>query len=129
MKPLSLTPMAGLLAICRLPAATPIPEWALGGAFLSVTRTPEELSIVCDTSSVPADIPQSGGWMALKVEGPLDFSLTGILADLAGTLAHAGISIFAISTFDTDYLLVRAENFETAADALRGAGYSIMPQK
>jgi hypothetical protein len=119
--PLSVLP--GTFAVSRLPADSPVPAWALDQAFVSVTRTSDELSIVCAEEQVPMDITAERGWRALKVEGPLDFGLTGILAGLAAPLAAAGISIFAISTYDTDYLLVREERLEEAIDVLAGAGY------
>jgi hypothetical protein len=111
------------LTICKLNTETAIPIWATTGTFFAVTRTAEELSIVCEQSTVPADVQSEPGWRALKVEGPLDFGLTGILAGLATILAEAGISIFAISTFDTDYILVKAEKLSLAIEALQQAGH------
>lgn len=119
------------LAVCKLPPGSPVPAWANEGDFCSITRTAEELSIVCAESRVPpADEAVRGwrsqpGWRALKVQGPLDFSLVGILAQLSGVLAQANISLFAISTFDTDYLLVRENDLSAAVNALRAAGHSI----
>ncbi len=123
--PLLLTIQTLSLSVCRLDPSEPIPGWALPAAFLSVTRTADELSIVCPTGSVPAGVRSVGPWRALKVEGPLDFSLTGILAGLSAALSDAGVSIFAISTFDTDYILVREETLGAAIQALRGAGYRV----
>ncbi|HJW09734.1 MAG TPA: ACT domain-containing protein [Holophagaceae bacterium] len=112
-------------AICRLdPNAAP-PAWGMEGPFWSVTRTPDELSVVCEVERVPSHISAEGPWRALKVAGPLDFALTGILASLAHPLAKAGISIFALSTFDTDYLLVKADHLAAAVEALRDAGHRI----
>ena len=111
------------LSICRLPASSPIPAWALTGEFFSVTRTPEELSIVCNQEDVPGEINAERNWRGLQVIGPLDFELTGILARLAGVLAEAGISIFALSTYDTDYILVKSAQLEGAVRALKNAGY------
>ncbi len=108
--------LRGDFAIVKLDAADPIPEWA-AGEFVSITRTRDELSIVCESPG--------GEWRCLKVEGPLDFSLVGILASLAEPLAKAGVPIFAISTFDTDYILVKADNLERAIRALRSAGHTI----
>ena len=121
---LKLKKMRDQLAVCRLEAGAKIPPWAVTGSFFSVTRTEEELSITCSQTSLPgqdrADHPQKveKGWRAFKVEGPLDFSLTGILASLAGPLGLAGISIFALSTFDTDYILVKKEDFNRAETVL-----------
>ena len=112
------------LAICRLAAADAVPPWA-NGPFLSITRTESELSIVCDFTAVPQDVKSVAAWRALRVEGPLDFSLTGILASLAQPLAEAAISIFAISTYDTDYVLVREGDLAKAIEILSLAGHSI----
>jgi uncharacterized protein len=108
--------LRGEFAIVKLDAADPIPPWA-AGEFVSITRTRDELSIVCEA---PA-----GEWRCLKVQGPLDFSLVGILASLAEPLAKAGVPIFVISTFDTDYILVKADNLERAIEALRSAGHTV----
>ncbi|HEX9074790.1 MAG TPA: ACT domain-containing protein, partial [Anaerolineae bacterium] len=103
---LTLSIVPGTFAICRLERAASIPEWAHIG-FFSTVRTPDELSIVCKEEIVPEGVLCEKGWYCLKVRGPLDFVLTGILASLAVPLAEAGISIFAISTYDTDYFLVK----------------------
>ena len=106
-----------------------IPAWALGGDFYSVTKTDEELSIVCDASAIPSDaeanLKTEKNWRALKVQGPLDFALTGILAKLTEPLATAKISIFAVSTFDTDYILVKSETLDRAVEVLKQAGHQI----
>lgn len=111
------------LAVCQLPAGSPIPAWALNGEFFSVTRTAEELSIVCPEGKVPAGSKAERGWRALQVVGPLEFGLTGILAGIAGVLANAGISIFAVSTYDTDFILVKSAVLDEAVRALKAAGY------
>src|SRR5205085_10754270 len=103
---LCLSEMVAALVICRLGASEAIPDWATQGDFYSVTRTSDELSVVCSHVQVPADVPCEKGWRGLKVEGPLDFGLVGILASIAAPLAAAGISIFALGTFDTDYILI-----------------------
>ena len=123
MTSLRLTVLPSRLAVCRLAANALLPIWAAGGALVSITRTADELSIVCLEAQVPGDVTVERGWCCLKVEGPLDFALTGILADLAGALASAGISIFAVSTFDTDYLLVKEETLDRAVEALKVAGH------
>ncbi len=120
---MKLTWLPERLAVCRLQADEAIPSWALQRhTFLSVTSTAEELSIVCPVASVPAEVYHEQPWRAIKVQGPLDFSLTGILASLANPLAASGISIFAISTFDTDYLLVRERDTGTTQTVLERAG-------
>lgn len=107
-------------AICRLKPEEDIPDWAvIESNFCSVTRTLEELSIVCNEVLVPAEIKKDSNWRVLKVEGPLDFSLTGILSSILDPLAAAKISIFTISTFDTDYILVKDENLNAAIAALK----------
>jgi len=114
------------LAVCRLPPDAPIPAWASGSAaFSSITRTSEELSIVWPENGVPADVKQESGWKMFKVEGPLEFGLTGILASVASPLAQAGISIFSIATFNTDYVLVKDAKVAEAVKALQAAGHTI----
>lgn len=125
MQPLSLRTLPERLAICLLPAAANAPAWAMAGRFCSVTRTPDELSIVCPVENVPAHVASVGPWACLEVEGVLDFGLTGILAGLSAPLATAGISLFALSTYRTDYILVREEDLARAQAALRGAGYAL----
>ncbi len=126
---LTLTLLPDHLAICQLPADAPFPAWARSDALLALVRTADELSVVCDDANVPEGIRAERGWHALKVEGPLDFSLVGVLADLAGILADAGVSIFAISTFDTDYLLVKSNDVKQAMEALQQAGHVIQECK
>jgi uncharacterized protein len=112
---LTLSIMATSLAVARFDPCCKIPLWGIEcSGFRSITKTKDELSIVCSEESVPSDVKAEKGWRALKVEGPLDFGLTGILSSLAAPLAEAKISIFAISTFDTDYILVKKENLEKA---------------
>jgi hypothetical protein len=122
---LTLSLLSDSYAICRLPASAALPGWALIGPFYAVTRTREELSIVCHEHVVPPGVTCARGWRGLMVAGPLEFGLTGVLANLAVPLAEAGVSIFAISTYDTDYLLVREHQLVTALDALRRAGHTI----
>lgn len=125
MKRLDLSVLGGTLAICRLSPDTSLPDWLPEDGFLSVTRTADELSIVCLEDAVPELVTASRGWRALRVEGPLDFSLTGVMASLAAPLAEAEISLFAIATYDTDYVLVSEENLLRALDVLRAAGHRI----
>lgn len=114
------------LSVVRLEPGEAIPAWAATGPLQCVVRTTDELSVLCATSAVPADLRAEGPFRALKVQGPLDFSATGILASLAVPLAGAGISIFALSTFDTDYVLVKEEALARAIQALRAAGHEIL---
>ena len=112
----------GTLSICRLPASDRVPSWALElhEGFVSITRTPEELSIVCPEEAVPPDTTVEEGFRALVLPGPIPFTETGVLAGLATPLAAAGISIFAVSTYDTDYVLVRETDLERALTLLDG---------
>ncbi len=113
-------------AIARLAAGSPVPEWVGGKDLIAVVRTRNELSIVCQDAAVPASLTEvQRGFKAFAVRGHLDFALIGIIADLAKPLADAGISIFGISTYDTDHILVRAETFESAKAALIAAGHTV----
>lgn len=112
------------LAVCRLPADAPATAPG-AGALWSVTRTADELSIVCPVADAPAGAEVERGWRALQVAGPLDFALTGVLAAVAVPLAEADVSIFAVSTYDTDYVLVREAALPAAAEALRLAGHDV----
>ena len=119
-----LTLVDASLAVCRLEAASRVPAWVdRAGDFVSITRTSDELSIVCDTDVVPRGVPMEGPWRAFRVQGPLVMTLIGVVAALANPLADAGISIFAISTYDTDYVLVHEPDLDAAIDALVGAGH------
>lgn len=103
----------------RLAPDAPVPEWALvTGAFSSITRTGDELSIVCLESGVPAEARAERGWAVLKLAGPFPFTATGVLASLLEPLARAGISVFAVSTFDTDYVLVKRADLGRAIEAI-----------
>lgn len=105
-------------AICRLPPADGVPAWAFPGGLTSVTRTHDELSIVCRQDAVPEGVRCEPGWRCLRVAGTLDLRLVGVLASLTVPLAEAGVSVFAVSTYDTDYLLVRSGDLERALLAL-----------
>ena len=122
---LSLVVLPEAFAVCQLPPDSPFPAWARGKDLLAMVRTTDELSVVCDDRGIPGEVIVERGWRALKVEGPLDFTLVGVLARLATVLAEAGVSIFAISTYDTDYLLVKDVDLERAVTALEGAGNAV----
>lgn len=112
--------------ICKLNASQAIPQWAYQGHFCSVTKTTDELSIVCTETSIPAGVLCEKAWRAFKITGILDFSLVGILSAVSAALAKAGVSLFAISTYNTDYILVKAGDFDVALQALRHEGYEIV---
>jgi hypothetical protein len=127
------------ISVYRAPRMSTIPTALAQEEFWGVSRTPGELTVVCE-SRVVLNLGQGqgqgqgqsesewtceSGWRALQVEGPLDFSLMGILAGLTGTLADAGISVYAFSTFDTDYILIKDEKVELAIPALQGGGYIV----
>lgn len=114
------------LAICRLEPHTTLPTWATVSTFFSITQTEDELSIVCPERNIPASVRCERSWRALKIAGPLDFSLVGILAAIAAPLADAGISMFALSTYDTDYVLVKKEALEHAVAVLSKDGHHIL---
>lgn len=122
---LEITVLPARYAICRLAPQVAWPALQEKGAFVSVTRTDDELSVVCEERFMPADALAERGRRLLRVLGPLDFSSTGVLAALAAPLAAAGISIFAISTYDTDYLLVPENDLEPAIATLERAGHAI----
>lgn len=113
----------GRFALCQLPAGTPAPEWAFAGGFHSVTVTPEEVSIICAQSSVSEGVKTQRGYVLLEIEGPFDFNAIGILRSFLTPLAQAQIPIFAVSTYNTDFVLVHEEFEQRALEALKQAGY------
>ena len=120
---LVLTVLSETFMIHKLSPDASIPEEILKSNYYSVSKTENELSLVCSEEIEVQSLESSKGWKCLKVKGPLDFNLTGILAGISDILAQANISIFAISTFDTDYLLVRSQDLSSARNKLRKAGY------
>jgi hypothetical protein len=122
---LVLTTTPETLTICRLAPDADLPSWAMAAPFWSITRTPDELSIVVAKECVPAGIRGEGTWRALKIAGPIPLSAVGILASVAEPLARAGINLFAVSTFDTDYVLVPADRVEDARLTLSGASHIV----
>jgi hypothetical protein len=122
---LTLIVVDGVFAVCKLDSGAQIPPWATAGNLFSITRTAEELSVVCRQDAVPDGINCERGWRCLRVAGTIPFSVVGVLASLTAPLAEAGIGVFAISTFDTDYLLVKAQDLERAVDVLRRRGHTI----
>jgi hypothetical protein len=124
---LTLTTGPERLAVCRLAPGAAVPAWFdAATAPCALVRTAGELSLVAPQDAVPEDVQAERDWAILAVQGPLDFALTGILAALAGVLARAGVPIFALSTFDTDLLLVPGALRQEAIDALRRAGHEVV---
>ena len=122
---LNMSSLPELFTICKLNSKHKIPDWATKSDFWAITRTPDELSVVCPQENAPAELVQESNWRCLKIHGPLDFALTGVLASLTAPLAEAGTSVFAISTYETDYLLVKADKLRQAIQILRQRGHQI----
>jgi len=116
----------GSYSVCRFDAGSRIPQDIFSGpGFASVTRTANEISIVRETGTCPAIAREERGWKVLMVEGPLDFGMIGVLSSISAPLAQAGISIFVISTFDTDYVLIKEKRLDDALAVLSGAGFEL----
>jgi hypothetical protein len=120
--------LPGTYAIVRLVPDAAVPDWAIKGDFTSITRTADELSIVCPTDNLPPDVPSPHRWICLKLEGPFPFTQTGVLLSFIEPLSTNGIPIFAISTYDTDYVLTPEEHAR-ALDILREAGHELLPKR
>jgi hypothetical protein len=124
---MKLTVMKNTYAICKLDSDSPIPTWVHAShGFASMTYTQEELSIICEDAYIPPDIKQERGWRIIKVIGPLDFSLVGVISKITGILAKAGVCLFTVSTYETDFILVRQDSLDTAIHALREAEMEII---
>ena len=122
--------LPGLFAVCRLGADEPLPSWFSltdGPVAAVVRRGDEELSLVCPSDAPPADVVAEREWVALEVEGPMEFTLTGVLASVAAPLAEASVPIFALATYDTDVVLVPRVRAAAAVTALRSAGHQVDP--
>lgn len=118
--------LAGSYAVCRLDAASPIPSWADGEGFVSISRSDDELSIVCHAARVSGDVRQDGGWACYKFIGPFAFDETGIVSSVIGPLSDAGIGIFVVSTFDGDHMLIKEADIASAEPVLTSAGHSLL---
>ena len=118
--------LPGLYAVVRQSPNAPVPPWAAQGAFTSITRTGDELSIVCPAENLPKEIVPDPRWICLKLQGPFDLYLTGVLLSFIEPLSTNGVPIFAISTFDTDYVLIPQEHAARATDLLRQAGHELI---
>ena len=112
------------LAVCSLPPGTPVPDGILAGSLSAIIQTNEEITLICRSDHIPPGAKFADGWRAIKVRGPLAFELTGVLASLAQPLAQNGVSTIAVSTYETDLILVREESLTSAVDVLLDAGYT-----
>lgn len=115
----------GDFSVCRLSPNEPAPAWAGSGVFSSVTRTTEELSVICPSVQVPSGVKHEAGWRLLKLQGPFAFDAVGVLASVTTPLAAARISVLAVATFDTDYVLLKASRLEVALRTLEIAGHTV----
>lgn len=122
---MELAVMAQELAVCRLEAHDPVPDWAWRGEFVSISRARGELSLVCAGGAVPEGVTAERGWRALVVTTEMDFATTGVAAAVTTPLAQAGISVLPIATYDTDYFLVKDERLADAIEALLAAGHRV----
>ena len=122
---MNFTLLPNTFAIVRMAPSDKTPRWAAGAPLVSVTRTESELSIVCREALIPAGAHADRGWQCLKVEGPMPLTMVGVAAEFSSVLAKAGISVFIVSTFDTDYVLVKGDKAESATKALEAAGHTV----
>ena len=122
---LKLRLMPQKFSVCQLRADAAIPRWARKGEFLSITRTGNELSIVCESRLVPASVKAEKGFRCFELQGPFPFAMTGVLASVLEPLARARVSIFAVSTYDTDYVMVKERQLAKSVKALRAAGHQV----
>jgi hypothetical protein len=123
---LSFRQLSGFFSVVRLASKASIPDWATNGEFTSITRTADELSIVCPANNIPKEIDPGPRWICLKLEGPFPFSQTGVLLCFIEPLSNNGIPIFAISTYDTDFVLIQEEFAAVAIDKLRAAHHKLL---
>lgn len=117
--------LPGRYAICRMTPDQELPKRPIEASFWSITSTSEELSLICAESNIPLNVRVEAGWRILGLAGPLDFNQIGVIAGVSTTLSEANISLFTISTFNTDYFLVKDADLGAATNALRAAGYQV----
>lgn len=122
---LALSLLDGTYGICRLPAAAGLPDWTLATPLFSITATESELTIVCPWEAIPSESRGQTSWRCLRIDGSFALDETGVLASVAEPLAEAGISIFVVSSYDTDFILVKKAKVETAVAALAANGHAV----
>jgi uncharacterized protein len=125
MSALKLIVLPGHYSLCRLKPSDTVPDWVATSSFYSISKSPEELSIVCETAFVPDSVKKSDGWRLLKIDAILDLSLTGITAKFSTALTGAGVNLCVIATYDTDYIMVKEEKLTTAITALAKADFIV----
>jgi len=123
--PMVLSVIRDTFAVCRIDAFKDIPDSVLGSSFFSVTRTADELSIICPEKNIPQESMAETSWRCLKIHGPLDFTTTGIISSLTTTLAQENISVFVFSTYDTDYIMIKDHDLNRAIDTLTKGGHQV----
>lgn len=126
---MNLSILDDVYSVCRLDPRDDVPHWVSESPFYAINKTHNELSLVVRSESIPTGLVREDGWRVIKVEGPLEFSLTGILNSITEPLAKAEVSIFAISTFDTDYVMVKKEKLALTQEVLGKSGFSFVPLK
>jgi uncharacterized protein len=124
---LHITVLPSLFAMCQLKQDEPLPAWVYQSSFYTISKTADELSVVCEEHLVQGEIKKSVGWKLLKINAVLDLSLTGITAQFSTALAKVGVNLSVMATYNTDYILVEEVKLETAIEALRGAGFEVKP--
>ncbi len=125
-KILTLDLLEGNFVICRLPPSSSLPSWAFTGPFISITKTNDELSIITiDDNRLPKDIQCERNWKCFKLKGSFPFDMTGVLSSILNPLANADVGILAVSTFDTDYVMIKEKNLQIAIDVLKQNGHKV----
>lgn len=117
--------LSGEYSLCRLAPEESIPDWLAASAFFSISKSANELSIVCESQFVPPEVKHNGQWRLLKILEVLDLSLTGITAQFSTALANAAVNICVIASYDTDYVMVKEEKLSIAITALENAGFTV----
>jgi hypothetical protein len=128
LKKLSLKILPHRMAVCRFEPTAPLPDWIGEVGFYSLTRTEAELTLVCPEANLASGTTSETGWRCFKVQGILDFSEIGIIFSLTQPLAENGVSVFVISTFDTDYFMVKEKDLSKAIDALTAEGHQVLKE-